>query len=102
LDAKPSLEILSNQVVDTFQMLTFMLGEALGQRLPHGVWELTQQRTEQIIEAIDAGDEEGIATMLRPLSVPVHACHIAVEDWASDDLAYLRALAKQNAHRKAG
>lgn len=101
MDPKPSRETLTNQVVDTFQMLTFMLGEALGQQLPRAVWELTQQRTERIVEAIEAGDEDGITTMLMSMSALVDACHVAVEDWESDDLAYLRALAKQNAPRKA-
>lgn len=102
MDAKPPRETLRNQVVDTFQMLTFMLGEALGQQLPQGVWELTQQRTERIVDAIESGDEDGVASMLLSLSALVDACHVAVEDWESDDLAYLRTLAQQNAPRKAG
>lgn len=102
MDAKPARETLRNQVVDTFQMLTFMLGEALGQQLPRGVWELTQQRTERIVDAIESGDEAGITTMLMSLSALVDACHAAVEDWESDDLAYLRSLAEQTAARRAG
>lgn len=102
MDAKPSRETLRNQVVDTFQMLTFMLGEALGEQLPQGVWELTQQRTERIVDAIESGDEDGITTMLMSLSALVDACHVAVEDWESDELAYLRALSRPGTRRKAG
>ncbi|MCW2604473.1 MAG: hypothetical protein JWN61_2608 [Pseudonocardiales bacterium] len=103
MDAKPSRETLKNQVVDTFQMLTFMLGEALGQQLPKGVWELTQQRTERIVDAIETGDEAGIASMLMSLSALVDACHVAVEDWGSDDQAYLRMLAEASSkQRRAG
>jgi hypothetical protein len=101
-EARPSREALRHQVVDTFQMLTFMLGEALGQQLPRGVWELTQLRTERIVDAIEAGDEDGIATMLMSLSALVDACHLAVEDWESGDLAYLRQLTQPREERRAG
>lgn len=97
MEPKPSRDTLRHQVVDTFQMLTFMLGEALGQQLPRGVWELTEQRTQRIVEAIEQGDEAGIADMLLSLSALVDACHLAVEDWESGELAYLRALARRRA-----
>jgi hypothetical protein len=40
--------------------------------------------------------------MLMSLSALVDACHVAVDDWESDDLAYLRSLAKPLPPRRTG